>query len=299
MRENGYLFTSNEKQTVARRIKTILIIALPLLAVSTAVGELRFPPPDFETGYEMPHMTRPLARAQWQETMDVAVLAGALSVGAYLALWRRSRTGMLGLTIFSLAYFGFYRGGCVCPIGAIQNVSLAVADSSYVLPFTVALFFVLPLAFAALFGRVFCAGVCPLGAMQELVLVKPVKVPDWLEEGLGVLPLLYVGVAVLYAVTDTAFVICRFDPFVSFFRLNGRFLILVGGGIVLGISTFVGRPYCRFLCPYAPLLAVISRFAWKRASITPHECVGCTLCDDACPYGAIERPTPEKVSPSL
>ena len=35
----------------------------------------------------------------------------------------------------------------------------------------------LPLAVALFFGRVFCAGVCPLGAIQELMTLKPIEVP--------------------------------------------------------------------------------------------------------------------------
>ena len=37
--------------------------------------------------------------------------------------------------------------------------------------------FALPLVFTLFFGRSFCASVCPLGAVQELVAVRPVQVP--------------------------------------------------------------------------------------------------------------------------
>jgi polyferredoxin len=271
-------------------------VALLFLAGANVHGVERYPPPQIENPeYVQPTMQEPYAVQSdvWVEWVDVAVLVAALCAAAFFALKLRSRTAMIGLVVFSLAYFGFWRAGCICPIGSIHHVTLALVDPSYPLPMTVALFFAIPLAFALLFGRVFCAGVCPLGAIQDLVLIKPVKVPMWLEHVLWVLPFAYIAGAVLFTVTGTAFIICRYDPFVSFFRLGGPALLLVFGGLLLVLSTFIGRPYCRYLCPYRVLLSAGSRFAWRKATITPDECVVCSLCEDACPFNAIEPPTPE------
>jgi len=279
-----------------RQLAVLVLTGLCLSLGVIASAEERFPPPDFESGYRTPETTYPPGRAAWREIADVAALILALSLAAWLALKRRSRRGLFVLSIFSLVYFGFYREGCVCPIGVIQDVSLALADSRYALPVTVVIFFSLPLLFALLVGRVFCAGVCPLGAIQDLVLIRPVRVPPWLEKALGVFPLVYLGVAVLFAAMDSMFIICRYDPFVAFFRLGGHFHMLVFGGLVLLVSTFIGRPYCRFACPYRVLLGICSRVSWRHSTITPDECIACSLCEDACPFGAIRRPTPEGAS---
>ena len=274
-----------------------VLIALALLTWSiSACGIERFPPPDFTSGHQLPSNTFPILRPGWMQYVDVAVLVAALSAAAWLLLWKRSRKGMFALSVFSLIYFGFYRSGCICPIGSIQNVALAVAQSGYALPLTVALFFALPLVFSLFFGRVFCGGVCPLGAIQDLVLVKPITIPNWLAHTLGMIPFLYLGGAVLYAVTNTMFPICRYDPFVPLFRLSGSFSMLIAGGIVLVIAAFIGRPYCRFMCPYGALLGVFSPVSWKRASITPDKCITCNLCETSCPFGAIRTPTPEGAS---
>ena len=83
----------------------------------------------------------------------VFILGGAaLGVAVWLVLGRRSRKAALWLTVGCLAYFGFYRQGCVCPIGAIQNVTAALADSTLAMPFAVILFFLLPLVAALLVG---------------------------------------------------------------------------------------------------------------------------------------------------
>jgi NosR/NirI family nitrous oxide reductase transcriptional regulator len=276
-------------------IAVILVMAVGTLAGAGPQAPPRFPPPDFESGYHLPTTAYPAARATWRDFADVGVLAAALSAAAYLALKRRSRRGILALSVFSVAYFGFYRAGCICPVGSVENVTLALADRHYAVPLVAVLFFALPLGFALMFGRVFCGGVCPLGAIQDLVLVRPVQVPTWLQKALGVLPVVYLGAAVLFAVLDETFIICRYDPFVAFFRFGGGFGMLVAGGVVVLAAVFIGRPYCRFACPYRVLLGLCSRVAWRHATITPDECITCSLCEGECPFGAIRAPMPEGV----
>jgi ferredoxin len=206
----------------------------------------------------------------------------------------RSRAGLIVVAIVSLVYFGFIREGCICAIGAIQNVSLGLADSSYVVPITAIIFFLLPVGFAIFFGRTFCSGVCPLGALQEVVLLRPVRVPRVVDHVLGLIPFLYLGLGVALAASGTAFLICRYDPFVGIFRMAAPFGMLVFGIGLLLIGLFVGRPYCRYLCPYGALLGIFSRFAKWRICISPSECVQCRLCEESCPYGAIREPTVDR-----
>jgi NosR/NirI family transcriptional regulator, nitrous oxide reductase regulator len=107
---------------------------------------------------------------------------------------------------------------------------------------------------------------------------------------LGLLPYIYLGAAVLFAATGSAFIICEYDPFVSFFRRSGSFSMLSLGAGFLLLGVFVGRPYCRFLCPYGAMLRVISVFSKWNVTLSPQECIQCQICDVACPYGAIDDP---------
>ena len=264
----------------------VLFLAL----TSVALAEQRFPPPDFESGHQLPVTTTPPGRAIWFQYLDVAVLAASLGVATWLVYKRRSRKGLMALSIFSLLYFGFWRKGCVCAIGSLQNVSLALCDRSYAVPIGVVAFFVLPLVLALFAGRSFCAGVCPHGALQDLVLLKPVKVPPWLEHALSVLPYIYLGAGVLFAATGSAFIICQYDPFVPIFRMSGRSLMVLSGAALLLLGVFVGRPYCRFLCPYGALLKLGAIVAKWRVRVTPDYCTQCRLCEAACPFGAIREP---------
>jgi NosR/NirI family transcriptional regulator, nitrous oxide reductase regulator len=272
------------------------------------------------------------------QVMDIVVLTLALVAAGWLVLFFRSRRALWVLSIVSLLYFGFWRAGCICTVGSIQNVALVLSESNdwrlfllhtpylgwiyeqfcisfglspltgggtYVIPLTAVAFFSVPLIATLLTGRTFCSSVCPLGAIQDLVAVRPVQVPKAIDQGLGLLPYVYLGAGVLFAATGSAFIICEYDPFVSFFRLlplqhtsesmyasAGSAGMLVVGGIFLVIGIFIGRPYCRWLCPYGAILRLIAPLAILKTQITPDKCVSCRLCEHACPYNAIETPAP-------
>lgn len=282
-----------------RRVTRVCLhLTLLILPLVTAFGVERFPPPEFDPGYKMPVTTMPVTRALWQSYLDVAVLVAALSLASYLVLKKRSRDGVLALSVFSLLYFGFYQQGCVCSIGSVQDVALALFNSGYVVPLTTVAFFLLPLVFTLFFGRTFCSSVCPMGAMQDLVLLKPVKVQPWLEHALGVLPFVYLGAGILFAATGSAFIICEYDPFVALYRRTGSFGMLALGAAFLVVGIFIGRPYCRFLCPYGALLSLVSRYAKWNVTLSPTDCIHCQICDTACPYGAIADPMLKNAHPN-
>ncbi|MCA1746745.1 MAG: 4Fe-4S binding protein, partial [Bacteroidales bacterium] len=268
-----------------------------LLMIFTFIAlnaQQRFPKPEFETGYEQPDATTPEPRGAVMEYFDVLVLLAVLSLVTWFILKKRSRRGVLWTTVFTLLYFGFYRNGCICPIGSLQNVTLAIFDPAYKISITVLLFFLLPLIFALFYGRTFCAGACPLGAIQDLVIIQPISVSSWVRKTLSFIPHIYLGLAVLFAATGTDFIICRYDPFVGIFRMDGPYTMIILGIAFLLVGMFFARPYCRVFCPYGVLLSWMSRFSKNHMTITPAECINCKLCANSCPFDAIEAPSDEK-----
>lgn len=270
-----------------------ILVILFLLWLSTppfSPGVERFPKPDFQTPYARPELATYPARAPALEYVDAAVLLIALSLASFFAIKLRSRRKLFLTMIFCLVYFGFYRKGCICSIGAMQNVFYALFDAHYIIPYTAIVFFIAPLVFTLFFGRTFCAAVCPLGAVQDVVILHPVHVPARLTKILSIFPYIYFALAALFAACGAGFIICRYDPFVGFFRSGAAFDMVVLGISLLLLGTVIARPYCRFICPYGVLLNWLSRLSWRHVTISPNECNNCRLCEESCPFDAIERP---------
>jgi NosR/NirI family transcriptional regulator, nitrous oxide reductase regulator len=272
-------------------LKTILLLAFMVALFDFIQAGPRFPMPEFESGHTQPPTIQPAPRHLVFEILDIVVLVVALSVITWFTHKKRSRRGVFWVSVFSLFYFGFIREGCVCPIGSIQNVTFAFFNPGYQIPVTVIAFFIIPLVYTLFYGRTFCAGVCPLGAIQDIFALKPYDLKTWIQKTLGLIPFVYLGLAILYAATASDFIICRYDPFVGFFRLDATFFMFSIGGIFLITSVFIARPYCRFFCPYGVILNLISRFSKYHISITPANCIQCKLCEHSCPFGAIDKPT--------
>lgn len=230
------------------------------------------------------------------ESFAPLFLIAVLAITAWASYTKRSRKYILLTMVVSLGYLGFFHHGCVCSVGSIQNVLMSFLSKTYSIPFIVSAAFALPLIAAFFWGRVFCGGVCPLGAMQDLVNVFRLKIPNWLNPILKLLPIAYLFLATVFLISGAGFLICKYDPFISFIRLHGSFTMILLSVIGLVLSMVIARPYCRFFCPYGVLLGWISRFSKTKVSITPTECEKCHLCKDACPVEAIEKPTALKNS---
>lgn len=267
----------------------VLILVVSLFTINTP-GIQRFPKPEFEKGHVIPATQVTNPKAPVFEILDIALFIACMSAVTWMVLKKRSRKLVFWISVFSLLYFGFYRNGCICPVGSLQNITMALFDHTYKVPLTAIIFFVVPLGFALFAGRTFCAGVCPLGALQDIFGLRPVSLKPWIRYTFGLIPFIYLGLAVLFAATGSDFIICRYDPFVGFFRHDATFMMFVIGGILLLAGIFIARPYCRFFCPYGVLLNIVSRFSKKHLSIADGECINCRLCENACPYEAIDKP---------
>jgi len=273
----------------------IILTAVFLLCFSGGFADARNPPPVFETDYTLPEPETPLPGISIaiENAIAVGVYAAFLLFAGLAVHYWRSRKILFGLAICSVAVLGFYMQGCPCPVGMFQNLVQAFVEPSATVPWTVIALFALPLLAALFWGRIFCSAVCPLGAVQELVAFKNLKIPDKYEHVLGLARYFSLGIGVFCVVVGLGYILCKYDPFVGIFRHSGLYHVLVFSGIVLITCFFIGRPFCRFLCPYGALLGLCGSLADRKVTVTPGKCDQCNLCEHVCPYNAILPPTTE------
>lgn len=124
----------------------IMVLVLSMLAYNSFAIQ-RFPKPEFEGSYKIPATQVTKIQSPALQYLDIAVFLGAMSVITWLILKKRFRRGVFWVSIFSLLYFGFYRKGCICPVGSLQNVTMAIFNPDYKIPFTAIAFFTIPLGF--------------------------------------------------------------------------------------------------------------------------------------------------------
>lgn len=244
------------------------------------------------------------------EIADVVVLTVMLAVASLMSIRHQPRRRITALTAIGLAYFGLFRGGCICPVGSTTNFCMGLAAPELIGK-TVAILFLLPLVTAFFFGRVFCTSACPIGAVQHLQSRKTAyQIRPRLLRILRLMPLLFLLATVWGALRSGFFMACKLDIYkLIFFSghawighvrdwLQGTgiesHLIFVGDifawltlGFTLMLGFLVHRPFCRFVCPYGALLGLFASIGLRHRSIDPVSCFSCIQCTKTCPAQAI------------
>lgn len=211
--------------------------------------------------------------------------------------------------LIQAAAFILYPGLFIMVFSAARNLLTALTGGSFSLGglFPQLLLVSMVFLITALWGRFFCSFLCSFGMMQELIfffskktVCGKVQIPRRLDHLLkylkyGILVLITAGVWILALPVDSSW-----SPWGVFGMLISGNLSLVssaiptvGFALLLAIavgSLFVGRFFCRYLCPLGALLAVVSGKRLYKIRRQKDSCTNCGLCTKTCSMGI---PIPE------
>ncbi|MCF0238519.1 MAG: 4Fe-4S binding protein, partial [Sphaerochaetaceae bacterium] len=184
-----------------------------------------------------------------------------------------------------------------------------------------------------LVGRFFCGFLCSFGAMGDLiyylstlVMKKRFTISPSVHKVLKYLKFVILGLIVLFCWILGFELDNSYNPwFVFGLRSFGAFLS-VGGVILLVImvlSFFFERFFCRYLCPLGAIFTLLSSFrlftitkkegkcvscgkcsrscsmglnVYQKDRVSSGECISCMKCISSCPFKALETPVNPNVA---
>ena len=183
-----------------------------------------------------------------------------------------------------------------CPLGTLQNAIIAAPNRAglYVVGTL--------LLFGVLFGRVVCGFLCPFGLIQEWLH----KIPSpKIEKSKTTRRLAYLRYVILVAFVGVLPVLMASPAFCKFIcpagTLTGGLPLvaanvllrsIIGGlftwkvavlAVIVILSVFLYRVFCRFLCPLGAIYGLFSKIAILGVRLNQSACVDCGECVRVCP----------------
>ncbi|HEX7588631.1 MAG TPA: 4Fe-4S dicluster domain-containing protein, partial [Anaerolineae bacterium] len=164
---------------------------------------------------------------------------------------------------------------------------------------------IVTIAATLVFGRAWCAWICPLGAILELYGPKGTrKMKPWFRQIKYIFLIVLFGMALFGSLAfmwlDPITILVRgvADPVSVVLSIVNNpglristLLSVVMLALVLGLNLVEKRFWCRYLCPLGATVGLGSKFAFIRRRVNADSCVTCGDCAKTCPMGAIDPET--------
>jgi ferredoxin-type protein NapH len=141
--------------------------------------------------------------------------------------------------------------------------------------------FAISLLAALIFGRIYCGYVCPMNTLMipaewisKRLRIQTQKAPKWLKNGYFSWISLIVSIAALLLLKRFLHIDL---PILPIWLAIAIIITLVYGPVV----------FHNLICPFGALQKLFGRFARLSKKIDKTTCIGCKLCEKACPSDAI------------
>ena len=202
-----------------------------------------------------------------------------------------------------------------CPIGSLQAVigSKKFSVSYYVIGIIILI--------GALFGRLVCGLLCPFGFVQDLLYKIPTpkfKIPAKLDRVLRYMKYL---ILLTFVILLPMFLVDAFGNGAPYFcklicpagTLGGALPLLAKNEglrstigflffwklsiliVVVALSIFTYRPFCKYICPLGALYSFFNKVGFYKMEFVSDKCVNCGLCERACKMDISVRANPNSL----
>lgn len=191
----------------------------------------------------------------------------------------------------------------ICPVCGVTSIyQFFISSTLWVVKLKSSLGIIIGLAImsAVLFGPIICGFICPFGAIQDLLSRAGKKIfkrkynnfiPKRVDEKLKYLRYVVLVLTIILTATSSVILLEALNPYHAYLSIFNRKFTTLGiiGGIILvliiGLSFFVQRPWCRYICPYGAFLGLFNKIKVFRVFRNNGTCISCKKCTKECPMG--------------
>lgn len=196
----------------------------------------------------------------------------------------RQFTAILATFLYIAGFLGFFYPIKLFDINIAPLIQRTFVDLTLVVGILVTFIFLI----TAIFGRIYCSVLCPLGLFQELCLLlfHHKKLPFQKNR---VIKYFITAVSFGTLCGGTIFILRLIDPYTIFgSALSGTLYGIIFTIFIALLTGLRGKYFCTNICPIGTILGLLSRHSYNKMYINTDICVACGLCAQKCPSGCID-----------